>query len=411
MNPRTPFLISVFALTLPLASRAGTPDSTTCDSWMPAASCNYTVSSRPSSYPIQYMIIHKAEGTAAGSASWMQNCASGVSAHYNIDNNNGYCYQSLREKDIGWHAANWSTNCRSIGIEHGGYTSRNDTGAACYNKSSLETRSCISYYGLRWDRGYVIGHIQVPGATHTDPGVYWNWNYYMGACDLKVIGSIRDHYLALGSASGFLGFAQTAESMCPDGVGRYNHFAGGSIYWTSTTGAWEVHGTIRDKWKALGWEKGVCGYPTTDETPCPDGVGRFNHFTGRDGMPASIYWTAAKGAWEIHGIIRSKWKSLGWESGVCGYPITDESTCPDGVGRYTHFSKNASIYWSSGTGAWEVHGAIRDKWAGLGWEKSSLGYPVSDEFSVTVNGVVCKRNSFKNGTITFHPDTGTCTVP
>jgi uncharacterized protein with LGFP repeats len=27
-----------------------------------------------------------------------------------------------------------------------------------------------------------------------------------------------------------------------------------------------VHGAIRDKWAALGWERGVAGYPLTDET-------------------------------------------------------------------------------------------------------------------------------------------------
>ena len=40
-----------------------------------------------------------------------------------------------------------------------------------------------------------------------------------------------------GGDTGFLGAPQTAESVCPDGRGRYIHFAGGSIYWTPTTGA------------------------------------------------------------------------------------------------------------------------------------------------------------------------------
>ncbi|GAB16036.1 hypothetical protein ARGLB_105_00010, partial [Arthrobacter globiformis NBRC 12137] len=44
---------------------------------------------------------------------------------------------------------------------------------------------------------------------------------------------------------------------------------------------------------------------------------------------------------------------------------------------YSHFSGSggASIYWSPKTGAHEVHGAIRAKWAALGWEKGPLGYP------------------------------------
>lgn len=176
-----PVILSLGVVHLALSCCAS-PDLSSCQSWVPAASCNYTASSRPSSYSISYMIIHKAEGTAAGSASWMQNCASGVSAHYNVDNNTGYCYQSLREANVGWHAANWSTNCHSIGIEHGGYTARNDTQIACYSASSLITKHAVSYYGTPCDRNHIIGHNQVPGATHTDPGLYWNWSYYMSLC-------------------------------------------------------------------------------------------------------------------------------------------------------------------------------------------------------------------------------------
>jgi hypothetical protein len=29
------------------------------------------------------------------------------------------------------------------------------------------------------DRSHIIGHNEVPGATHTDPGSCWNWTYYM----------------------------------------------------------------------------------------------------------------------------------------------------------------------------------------------------------------------------------------
>lgn len=185
---RISFAVLLSVVSVPVFA---SPDLSQCESWNPAASCNYTVSSRPSSYPISYMIIHKAEGSASGSAAWMQNCSSGVSAHYNIDNNNGYCYQSLREKDVGWHAANWSTNCRSIGIEHGGYTARNDNSAAMYAKSALVTKHAIAYYGLPYDRNHIIGHIQVPGATHTDPGSYWDWNYYMSVCNPNPAPSIQ----------------------------------------------------------------------------------------------------------------------------------------------------------------------------------------------------------------------------
>jgi hypothetical protein len=160
---------------------AATPDLPSCDSWQPAASCNYSNSSRPGSAAINYVIIHKVQGSAAGAASWFQNCASGVSAHYSFNNSTGYCYQSVYEADIGWHCINRNTN--SVGIEHGGYVTSNDTATVCYDESALETKSCIIYYTVQYNRSRIQGHSEVPGNSHTDPGVHWNWNYYMSKCN------------------------------------------------------------------------------------------------------------------------------------------------------------------------------------------------------------------------------------
>jgi uncharacterized protein with LGFP repeats len=189
----------------------------------------------------------------------------------------------------------------------------------------------------------------------------------------------------------------------PDGKGRYNHFngsGGASIYWTPTTGAHSVRGAIRSNWAASGWERGPLGYPTTDEMGTPDGVGRYNHFSGSSG--SSIYWSPTTGAHSIRGAIRAEWAASGWEKGPLGYPTTDEKGTPDGSGRYNHFSKAASIYWTPWTGAHSVLGAIRATWASMGWERSWLGYPTSDEYSVPVG----RAEDFENGTLTWSATTG-----
>lgn len=88
----------------------------------------------------------------------------------------------------------------------------------------------------------------------------------------------------------------------------------------SSAGAFEVHGAIRERYLALGAEASILGYPRTDESGTPDGRGRFNHFQG-----GSIYWTAGTGAHEVHGLIRDRWSALGWERNPqLGYPISDE---------------------------------------------------------------------------------------
>ena len=184
--------IAAIAAAVTCGAVASTPDLPSCDSWSPAASCNYTNASRPSSNAINYVVIHKVQGTASGSVAWYQNCASGVSAHFTFNNSSGYCYQSVYEADIAWHAGWWSTNQNSVGIEHGGYIANNDTATACYDASALETKSTIVYYSVTWSRSRIIGHYQVPGCSngsgggtscHTDPGQYWNWTYYMSKCN------------------------------------------------------------------------------------------------------------------------------------------------------------------------------------------------------------------------------------
>ena len=98
-------------------------------------------------------------------------------------------------------------------------------------------------------------------------------------------------YAALGGPGGWLGTATTEELIAPDGIGHYRHYRNGSIYWSPSSGAHEVHGDIRVNWSSLGWERSFLGYPLTDETTTPDGVGRYNHFQG-----GSIYWTPGTGA-------------------------------------------------------------------------------------------------------------------
>lgn len=126
-------------------------------------------------------------------------------------------------------------------------------------------------------------------------------------------------YVALGLSDGLLGAPRSEEVFCPDGVGRFQLYENGSIYWSPKTGAHEIHGDIRELWASIGWERSLLGYPSTDETATPDGIGRFNHFEG-----GSIYWTPSTQAHEVHGDIRQAWAASQWERGVLGYPVTSE---------------------------------------------------------------------------------------
>jgi hypothetical protein len=294
---------------------------------------------------------------------------------------------------------------------------------------------------------------------------------------------INAKYAELGGPGGILGNTLSAVVPTSKGAGYMRSFQKGVIYWHAQVGAHEVHGPVRARWQELGAEAGFLGFPTSDVTPGNDvhSVGVFAHFQG-----GSIYWappaphigpvdistlknapliaattgdaisaasaaaaaasvaavtstqllampniavdvrpvvttsgdarrvvspkpvvnvtlggaspsdviagttagiftpavTAAEssaGAFEVHGAIREKYLALGAEASILGYPRTDETGTPDGTGRFNHFQAG-SIYWTPGTSAHEVHGLIRELWASSGWERNpQLGYPVSDE--------------------------------
>ena len=141
------------------------------------------------------------------------------------------------------------------------------------------------------------------------------------------------------------------------------------------------------------------GAPTSDEAGAPYG-GRFNNF-----QRGSIYWHPKIGAFGVWDAIGGKWNEAGRVA--YGYPITDQTATSDGRGRYNHFKAvhlkgqpQASIFWSPQTGAHTIYGAIRDKWASLGWELGLV--PTTDEFQ---DGGY-RRSNFERGYIRWSTKAG-----
>lgn len=135
-----------------------------------------------------------------------------------------------------------------------------------------------------------------------------------------------------------------------DGIAWYGELAC-VCYNSNTRSVLEIHGAIYQKWVALG---GVnWGIPNTDESPCWDGTGRFNHFNGDQ---ATIIWSPQTGAQAIWGDIRRRWAELGWERSYLGYPTSDESNFPDG-GRVNSFQRGG-IYWWPDTGALDLNDVV-----------------------------------------------------
>ncbi len=207
--------------------------------------------------------------------------------------------------------------------------------------------------------------------------------------------AIGQHYHDLGGPASYLGTPTAPETAAAGS--RMQTFHGGTIYWSPATGAHAVHGLILARYQALGGPGSFAGFPTSDEQAVVGG--RASTFTG-----AAIYWSPGTGAHEVHGLIRAHYLALGGPGSFAGLPTSDE-TAVAGGGRASTFT-GASIYWSSGTGAHEVHGAIRSAYLSYGGPGSPLALPTSDEQPAPGG----RQNTFQHGTITWNATTGATTV-
>ncbi len=168
--------------------------------WDPAPECNW----EPRTKEVSAVVIHYTEGSYAGTISWFKNCDAEVSAHYVIRSADGQVTQMVLEKDKAWHAR--TANGYTIGIEHEAYgnvweyfteemyqssanlvrsiCSRYDTikGYRTHDRDTLDNGFCINngLYNLGGEGTciQIRGHQHYPDQSHTDPGPYWDWNYY-----------------------------------------------------------------------------------------------------------------------------------------------------------------------------------------------------------------------------------------
>ena len=168
--------------------------------WDPAPECNWEERTKE----VSGVVIHYTEGSYAGCISWFKNCDASVSAHYVIRSADGQITQMVLEKDKAWHAR--TANGYTIGIEHEAYgniwsffteemyqssanlvrsiCSRYETidGQRTHDRDTLDNGFCVNngLYNLGGEGACVRikGHQHYPDQSHTDPGPYWDWNYY-----------------------------------------------------------------------------------------------------------------------------------------------------------------------------------------------------------------------------------------
>ncbi|MFC4472757.1 N-acetylmuramoyl-L-alanine amidase [Streptomyces xiangluensis] len=147
--------------------------------WVAASSANLRTADRPEDYGIDRVIIHVTQGSFDSAVKVFQDPGHGAATHY-IVRKDGYVAQMIRELDVAFHAGNRDYNERSIGIEHEGFVDKpKDFTDAMYEASARVTARVCARYKIPIDRKHIIGHVEVPGTDHTDPGPGWDWDRYI----------------------------------------------------------------------------------------------------------------------------------------------------------------------------------------------------------------------------------------
>jgi uncharacterized protein with LGFP repeats len=189
-----------------------------------------------------------------------------------------------------------------------------------------------------------------------------------------VRGALLARWWQLGGIGGPLGYPTGDDAAVPGGF--TTTFAGGALFWSAGTGAHMLRGAILDRYVATGGSK-VLGFPTADDGPTSANNGAWAPVQG-----GAVYWSAATGAHVVRGALLARWWQLGGIGGPLGYPTGDDAAVPGG---FTTAFAGGALFWSAGTGAHMLRGAILGRYATLGGS-ATMGFPVGDDGPTTTAG-------------------------
>ncbi|GGO57550.1 N-acetylmuramoyl-L-alanine amidase [Streptomyces lasiicapitis] len=147
--------------------------------WIAASGANWRRADRPDDYEIDRVVIHVVQGGYRTALKVFKDPGHGAAAHY-VVRKDGHIAQMIRELDVAFHAGSRDMNERSVGIEHEGFVDKKESFTdAMYEASARLTAGICERYDIPVDREHIIGHVEVEGTDHTDPGPHWDWERYL----------------------------------------------------------------------------------------------------------------------------------------------------------------------------------------------------------------------------------------
>ncbi|MQA33308.1 S8 family serine peptidase [Modestobacter roseus] len=292
------------------------------------------------------------------------------------------------------------------GLRAGGCLQRFD-GGSLYSSPASGVFPVLDPVAAGWARqGWESGPLGYPvtdmGCQPGDGGCFQHfqggtvmWSPSSGAW--PVSGALRDGWFASGSEAGRLRYPTSGATCGLRNGGCLQRFQGGALYWSPRTGAHAVTEPMSTPWARWGWEFGLLGYPVSGMGCGLAGGGCYQHFEG-----GTLIGPAGALPRVVSGPLRDRWFASRSEAGPLGHPAADPVCGLRGGGCWQAFAGGA-IYWSPSTGAWAVSPPFLAAWASQGWEGGWLGYPVSAATCVTPDQ--CQQ-LFEHGTISRSPSTG-----
>jgi N-acetylmuramoyl-L-alanine amidase len=128
---------------------------------------NFDTADRPADgSEVRYVVVGDAGAGAAAAVVAAQDATTERSPHYLVDLD-GKVTQLVRDKDIAWHAGNWSVNAASIGIDV-------VSGPAGYTAAEAKSVGVLAaWLGTRFDitldRQHLLGHEEIARGTAAAP--------------------------------------------------------------------------------------------------------------------------------------------------------------------------------------------------------------------------------------------------
>ena len=196
--------------------------------------------------------------------------------------------------------------------------------------------------------------------------IYWTTS--SGAKTVRP-GPVRDYYFARSGADGDMGWPSSNEQQISvaSGAGTGQAFTAGSVY-SSRFGTFIVRDPLRAAYFATGGALGSYGWPTGDQS-CMAG-------TCTQPFESASVVSSSAGVFGVTEPVRTGFTATGGASGEWGPPVSAVISIPENGGGYGQAFAKGSVYYRPGGSAFFVSGAVRDHYWSLSGAAGRLGFPV-----------------------------------